>query len=503
MRRLRIATDSIDKRAEKLSGGNQQKVVLAKCLFSDAELLLLDEPTRGVDVGAKSEIYDIIRGLADAGNSIAVFSSELDEVLGICDRIFLLFSGRLRRWSSERPGRRRRACPARCHRWRGRYGRMSSIAEGFPPMAKNRARRLSDEAFITILVGAVAVGLFLVASLLVPNFFQLLNMLNLVTNNWAVISLGVGVTFLLVSGNFDLSVGGVVALSGVLSVWLAQSAGGANPLAIGAGIAVPGSPSPARWAARWRSGALNALFVMRFRVPSIIVTLGHDDAGPRRGAGHHAGIASATPTCRMEFGVLGNLTMLGTSIKLPVVLMAALRDRGRLHREEDGLRPHHLLSGLQPRGGDAVGHRLVRATSTALYLFSATIAGVVGILLASEFKSGYSSRGTLMEFDALVDRAAGRGGDRGRLRIGPGHVLRSHYPRGRDLGGHRPAAVAGLAVHPQGRRRVSRDHDANLGAGPPEPVIAMADASNLTPHAHRPAAAALPSSCATTTSTSC
>jgi ribose transport system ATP-binding protein len=93
--KLSIATDSIDKYTEKLSGGNQQKVVLAKCLFSDADLLLLDEPTRGVDVGAKTEIYDIIRNLADEGNSVAVFSSELEEVLGICDRIFLLFSGSL------------------------------------------------------------------------------------------------------------------------------------------------------------------------------------------------------------------------------------------------------------------------------------------------------------------------------------------------------------------------------------------------------------------------
>jgi ribose transport system ATP-binding protein len=94
--KLSIATDSIDKHAEKLSGGNQQKVVLAKCLFSDADLLLLDEPTRGIDVGAKIEIYDIIRSLADAGNSVAVFSSELEEVLGICDRIFLLYSGSLK-----------------------------------------------------------------------------------------------------------------------------------------------------------------------------------------------------------------------------------------------------------------------------------------------------------------------------------------------------------------------------------------------------------------------
>ena len=93
---LNIATDSIDKHVKKLSGGNQQKVVLAKCLFSQADLLLLDEPTRGVDVGAKTEIYDIIRGLAGEGKSVAVFSSELEEVLGICDRIFLLYSGSLK-----------------------------------------------------------------------------------------------------------------------------------------------------------------------------------------------------------------------------------------------------------------------------------------------------------------------------------------------------------------------------------------------------------------------
>jgi len=93
---LSIATDSIDKHVKKLSGGNQQKVVLAKCLFSQADLLLLDEPTRGVDVGAKTEIYDIIRNLAGEGKSVAVFSSELEEVLGICDRIFLLYSGSLK-----------------------------------------------------------------------------------------------------------------------------------------------------------------------------------------------------------------------------------------------------------------------------------------------------------------------------------------------------------------------------------------------------------------------
>jgi ribose transport system ATP-binding protein len=91
--KLRIATNSTEKEASKLSGGNQQKVVLSKCLFADADLLMLDEPTRGIDVGAKSEIYGIIRRLSAEGRSIMIFSSELPEVMNICDTIYLLFDG--------------------------------------------------------------------------------------------------------------------------------------------------------------------------------------------------------------------------------------------------------------------------------------------------------------------------------------------------------------------------------------------------------------------------
>ena len=94
--KLKIATDSTEKEAAKLSGGNQQKVVLAKCLFADADLLMLDEPTRGIDVGAKSEIYGIIRQLSKEGKSIMIFSSELPEIMNICDSIYLLFDGNLK-----------------------------------------------------------------------------------------------------------------------------------------------------------------------------------------------------------------------------------------------------------------------------------------------------------------------------------------------------------------------------------------------------------------------
>jgi ribose transport system ATP-binding protein len=91
--KLSIATNTIEKQTSKLSGGNQQKVVFSKCLFADADLLMLDEPTRGIDVGAKSEVYNIIRKLSKEGKPIMIFSSELQEIVNICDRIFLMYDG--------------------------------------------------------------------------------------------------------------------------------------------------------------------------------------------------------------------------------------------------------------------------------------------------------------------------------------------------------------------------------------------------------------------------
>jgi ribose transport system ATP-binding protein len=76
-----------------LSGGNQQKVVFAKELMNDPGLLLLDEPTRGVDVGAKAEIYRRLRGLAKDGLGVLVASSELPELIGLCDRIVVMHAG--------------------------------------------------------------------------------------------------------------------------------------------------------------------------------------------------------------------------------------------------------------------------------------------------------------------------------------------------------------------------------------------------------------------------
>jgi ribose transport system ATP-binding protein len=92
---LRIKAESIDAPVSSLSGGNQQKVVLAKWFHVDCDLIILDEPTRGVDVGAKTEIYGLIEKMAQAGKAVLVISSEHEELFGLCDRILVMGEGRL------------------------------------------------------------------------------------------------------------------------------------------------------------------------------------------------------------------------------------------------------------------------------------------------------------------------------------------------------------------------------------------------------------------------
>src|SRR5690349_11699669 len=93
--KLNIKCSSIQQLAVNLSGGNQQKVVLSKWLFASPEILILDEPTRGIDVGAKYEIYTIINQLASEGKAIILISSELPEILGVCDRIYVMRDGKI------------------------------------------------------------------------------------------------------------------------------------------------------------------------------------------------------------------------------------------------------------------------------------------------------------------------------------------------------------------------------------------------------------------------
>ena len=91
---LKTKTPGIDQLVENLSGGNQQKVVIAKWLVNDSQIMIFDEPTRGIDVGAKQEIYELMNQLAESGKAIIMISSELPEILRMSDRIVVMCEGR-------------------------------------------------------------------------------------------------------------------------------------------------------------------------------------------------------------------------------------------------------------------------------------------------------------------------------------------------------------------------------------------------------------------------
>ena len=94
-KRMNVKTPSLETLISSLSGGNQQKIVIAKWLLCSPEILLLDEPTRGIDVGAKCEIYKLITELAKEGKAVLMISSEMEELIGVCDRIYVMAKGRI------------------------------------------------------------------------------------------------------------------------------------------------------------------------------------------------------------------------------------------------------------------------------------------------------------------------------------------------------------------------------------------------------------------------
>ena len=261
-------------------------------------------------------------------------------------------------------------------------------------------RNFSNETFLSLFMVGVLVILFAVACAFVPNFYLPKNMINLITNNWFVIIIGIGVTFLLITGNFDLSVGGTIALTGVLSAYFAQAANvSQNALANGLGLPYGAAVGLALICALG-IGAINAYFIARLKVPSIIVTLGTMMLARgiaqviTQGAQRNTSLPDA-------FGVVGNMSIQGTSIKISVLIMILLVVLAFIFEKMTVSGRRTYLIGANPVAARLSGIKVGKHL-TSLYLISALLAGITGILLASEFKAGVSGRAMGYEFDALV-----------------------------------------------------------------------------------------------------
>jgi ribose transport system permease protein len=260
--------------------------------------------------------------------------------------------------------------------------------------------RIGDEMYIVLLMIGVLVFLVVAAALFIDGFFQGQTLVNLVTNNWYIVIIGIGVTFLLITGNFDLSTGGVIAMTGVLAVYFSQAANvSQNELANGLGLPYGVAVFLALLCAMG-IGALNAFFVVRLKVPSIIVTLGTMMVA--RGIAQVVTQGAQRNTSLPDvFGIIGNAQIPNTTIKYSVVVMIVLIIIAFIFERKtvQGRRTYFI-------GANSAASRLsgvnVTRHLTFLFILSSLLAGITGLLLASEFKAGVSSRAMGYEFDALV-----------------------------------------------------------------------------------------------------
>jgi ribose/xylose/arabinose/galactoside ABC-type transport system permease subunit len=269
------------------------------------------------------------------------------------------------------------------------------------PAKKARSgNRMSNETFITLFMLGVLVVIFLVACLVVPNFYKPQNIINILTNNWYIVIIGIGVTFLLITGNFDMSVGGVIAMTGVLSVYFAQASNvSRNVLANGLGLPY-GIAIALALVCAMGVGGINAFFVARLKVPSIIVTLGTMMLA--RGAGQVVTQGAQRNTSLPDvFGVIGNAAIPGSTLKFSVLIMVVLLIVAFVFERRTVAGRRTYLIGANQEAARLSGIKVGSHLST-LFILSALLAGITGILLTSEYKAGLSSRAMGYEFDALV-----------------------------------------------------------------------------------------------------
>jgi ribose transport system permease protein len=275
-----------------------------------------------------------------------------------------------------------------------------SVQTTAPAQKQRPTSRISNETYNTLFMVGVLVAVFLVACIFVPNFYKPQNIINILTNNWYIVILGIGVTFLLITGNFDMSVGGVIALTGVLSVWFVQGVNvSRNELSNGLGFPYPVAIGAALLCAM-AVGGLNALFVAKLKVPSIIVTLGTMMLA--RGIGQVVTQGAQRNTSLPKvFGVIGNAAIPGTSLKISVVIMVVLLIVAFVFERKTVLGRRTYQIGANQEAARLSGIKVLRHL-TMLFILSSLLAGITGVLLASEYKAGLSSRAMGYEFDALV-----------------------------------------------------------------------------------------------------
>jgi len=256
----RIALDArhLDGPVDRLSGGNQQKVVFGRALVQNADLLLLDEPTRGVDVGAREEIYAVIEEAARRGAGVILVSSDWEEIVKLADRVLVLRDGAI---VGELAGADINE-PAMLHLCTERRERRAEAARTEGTLGRLARSLFSSNNRIAVLSIMLA-AVFATGSIISPFFFNAINLSNLAWQSFVYLLLTTGQLATIIGGGIDLSVGAVMTIVGVVGIRVYQLVPGSTAACLAAMLATG-----------VLIGAVNGFLVVRARINAFIATLG-------------------------------------------------------------------------------------------------------------------------------------------------------------------------------------------------------------------------------------
>jgi len=285
--RLAIRTQGPEQAVAELSGGNQQKVILAKWLARQPRLLILDEPTKGIDVGAKSAVHAVTSEYAAAGNAVVLISSELPEILGMSDRILVMRRGRAQALLDRSVATAENVVQAAVETTpragvagpgagvaapsaggagppAGRAGLAADFAPAHRPARATPTRSSQPVTRHNWTLAAVTAGLIAVVSGLFPAFAAPGNLLHVLDDSSILILLALGQMLVILTRGIDLSTAANLALCGMIAALLNRAYPGLGLLPVLVVATTLGG----------LLGALNGLLVWRLSLPPIVVTLG-------------------------------------------------------------------------------------------------------------------------------------------------------------------------------------------------------------------------------------
>ena len=368
-----------------LSGGNQQKVLIARCLAEHPDVLVLDEPTRGVDIGARTDIYEVIHEVANEGTGIVVISSDLLELEGLCDRIIVLRKGTI---AAELQGDEATEDKIVRHA-QGFYQdsdsyeeqAASSDSDEKPQVRTVTQRVLSGEALIPL--SALAL-IFLIGAISADGFLDIENLKNIARQAVVTGLVGLGQLLVILTAGIDLSIGAAVGIANLLSTDMLLNTElpilVVIALTIAAGVVI---------------GFANASLV-RFGIPAFLATFAM--LSILRGIIVWRYPESIGPVPR-SFWVLSRHDTLGIPSAFIALVVIVVVVAFVLKRTRFGL--HLYAVGEEEEAARISG---VRATATkyAAYIAAGGLAGFAGVFLTSRVGAGLPNSGTGLELDAIA-----------------------------------------------------------------------------------------------------